>query len=44
MGNVVTINRPEVAALNEEAANKLTQGNKTEAVALVMRILLEQTA
>ena len=29
MANVVTINRPEVVALIEEAANKLTRGNKT---------------
>jgi hypothetical protein len=44
MVNVVTINRPEVVALIEEAANKLTDGNKTEAVALAMRRLLEETA
>jgi hypothetical protein len=44
MANVVTINRPEVVALIEEAANKLTRGNKTEAVALAMRRLLEQNA
>ena len=44
MANVVTINRPEVVALIEEAANKLTGGNKTEAVALAMRRLLEETA
>ena len=43
MANVVTINRPEVVALIEEAA-KLTDGNKTEAVALAMRRLLEQNA
>ena len=42
--NVVTINRPEVVALIEEAANKLTDGNKTEAVALALRRLLEETA
>jgi hypothetical protein len=39
---VVTINRPEVVALIEKAAEKLTAGNKTEAVALAMRNLLEQ--
>ncbi len=39
-----TINRPDVVALIEEAANKLTDGNKTEAVALAMRRLLEQDA
>jgi hypothetical protein len=41
---VVTINRPDVVALIEEAANKLTSGNKTEAVALAMRGLLERNA
>jgi len=44
MANVVTINRPEVVALIEEAANKLTAGNKTEAVALAIRRLLEANA
>lgn len=44
MANVVTINRPEVVALIEEAANKLTDGNKTAAVALALRRLLEDTA
>ena len=44
MANVVTINRPEVVALIEEAATKLTHGNKTEAVALALRKLLEQNA
>jgi hypothetical protein len=44
MAHVVTINRPEVAALIEQAAQKLTAGNKTEAVALGMRRLLEDTA
>jgi len=44
MATVVTINRPEVVALIEEAARKLTDGNKTEAVALGMRRLLEQDA
>ena len=44
MANVVTINRPEVVALIEEAAKKLTRGNKTEAVALAVRRLLEQNA
>ncbi|PYT96879.1 MAG: hypothetical protein DMG38_22175 [Acidobacteria bacterium] len=44
MANVVTINRPEVVALIEEAAKRLTHGNKTEAVALAMRRLLEQQA
>jgi hypothetical protein len=41
---VVTINRPEVVALIEKAAEKLTHGNKAEVVALGMRNLLEQTA
>lgn len=31
-------------ALIEEAATKLTHGNKTEAVALALRRLLEETA
>ena len=42
MANVVTINRPDVVALIEQAANKLTHGNKTEAVGLAVRRLLEQ--
>ena len=42
MANVVTINRPDVVALIEEAAERLTAGNKTEAVALALRRLLEQ--
>jgi hypothetical protein len=41
MANVVTINRPDVVALIERAATKLTRGNKTEAVALALRRLLE---
>jgi hypothetical protein len=44
MANVVTINRPDVVALIEKAADKLTKGNKTDAVALGMRLLLEQNA
>jgi hypothetical protein len=44
MATVITINRPEVVALIEEAATRLTNGNKTEAVALAMRRLLEQSA
>ena len=44
MATVVTINRPDVVALIEEAAERLTNGNKTEAVALAMRRLLEQDA
>ncbi len=43
MPNVVTINRPDVVALIDSAAKKLTGGNKTEAVALAMRRLLEET-
>jgi hypothetical protein len=42
MANVVTINRPEVVALIEEAAQKFTGGAKTEAVAMAMRRLLDQ--
>lgn len=37
MANVVIVNRPDVVALIEEAARKLTRGNQTEAVALAMR-------
>ena len=44
MPNVVTISRPDVIALIEEAAIKLTRGNKTEAVGLAMRHLLDQEA
>ncbi|HKI13484.1 MAG TPA: hypothetical protein VKA12_00425 [Roseiarcus sp.] len=44
MANVITINRPEVVALIEEAARKLTRGNKTEAVALAVRRLLDENA
>jgi hypothetical protein len=44
MPNVVTITRPDVIALIEEAAKKLTRGNKTEAVALAIRRLLDEDA
>jgi hypothetical protein len=44
MPTVVTINRPDVVALIETAANRLTGGNKTEAVALAMRRLLDTDA
>ena len=44
MPNVVTINRPDVIALIEEAAKRLAGGNKTEAVALAMRHLLDHDA
>ena len=44
MATVITINRPDVVGMIEEAATKLTDGNKTEAVALGMRRLLEQEA
>lgn len=44
MPAVVTINRPDVVALVEQAANKLTHGNKTEAIALALRRLLDQEA
>lgn len=44
MARVITINRPDVVALIEKAAKKLTGGNKTEAVALAVRRLLEQDA
>jgi hypothetical protein len=42
MPNVITINRPDVIALIEQAARKLTGGNKIEAVALALRRLLDQ--
>ena len=42
--SVVTINRPDVVADIERAANRLTGGNKTEAVALAVRRLLDQDA
>jgi hypothetical protein len=44
MPSVVTIDRPDVVALIERAAAKLTGGNNTEAVALAMRRLLEEDA
>ena len=44
MANVITINRPDVIILIEEAAKKLTGGSTTQAVALGMRRLLEQEA
>jgi len=44
MPNVVTITRPDVIALIEQAAKKLTRGDKTEAVALAMRRLLDEGA
>jgi hypothetical protein len=40
MAHMVTINRPDVVALVEKAAAKLTGGNKTEAIALGMQRLL----
>jgi hypothetical protein len=42
MAHVVTINRPEVVAMIEEAAGRLTSGNKTAAVALALRQLLDR--
>lgn len=42
MPNVVTITRPDVIALIEKAAKKLARGNKSEAVALAMRRLLDE--
>jgi hypothetical protein len=41
---VVTINRPDAVALIQAAADRFTKGNKTEAVAMAMRRLLEQDA
>jgi hypothetical protein len=44
MATVVTINRPDVVALIETVAARLTGGNKTESVALAMRRLLDLEA
>jgi hypothetical protein len=44
MATVVTINRPDVVALIEAMADRFTEGNKTEAVALAMRRLRDQDA
>jgi hypothetical protein len=44
MPTVVTITRADVIALIEQAARKLTGGNKTEAVAVAMRRLLDEDA
>lgn len=44
MARVITINRPDVVALIEQAAAQITGGNKTEAVALALRRLLEREA
>lgn len=44
VATVITINRADVVALVEEAAARLTDGNKTEAIALGMRRLLDQEA
>lgn len=44
MPTVVTINRPDVVSLIETAANRHTGGNKTEAVAMALRHLLESKA
>lgn len=44
MASVVTINRPDVVALIEKAADELTGGNKTELVATAVRRLLAETA
>lgn len=41
MAKVITINRPDVVALIEKAAAELTDGNKTEAVAMAMQRLLD---
>ncbi len=41
MAHVITINRPDVVALIETAARRLTGGNKTQAVMLAMQRLLE---
>jgi hypothetical protein len=43
MASVVTINRPDVVALIEKAADEITNGNKTELVAIAVRRLLKET-
>ena len=43
MATVVAVNRPDVVSLNERAADKLTHGNKTEAVAMAMQRLKPAT-
>lgn len=40
MPTVIIINRPDVVALIEVAANRLTGGDKTAAVAMALRSLL----
>ena len=40
----MTITRPDVIALIGKAAKKLARGNKTEAVAMAMRRLLDEDA
>ena len=42
MPAAITIHRADVVSLIEEAAAKLTGGNKTEAVALAMRHVLDK--
>jgi hypothetical protein len=44
MATVITIHRPDVVALIEEAARALTAGDKTQAVAMAMRRLLDEDA
>lgn len=44
MASVVTINRPDVVALIEKAADAMTGGNKTELVATAVRRLLDEAA
>ncbi|HSS87175.1 MAG TPA: hypothetical protein VLL30_25795 [Reyranella sp.] len=44
VASVVTINRPDVVALIEKAADEITGGNKTELVATAVRRLLAENA
>jgi hypothetical protein len=44
LASVVTINRPDVVALIEKAADEITGGNKTELVATAVRRLLAENA
>jgi hypothetical protein len=44
MAAMITITRPDIVSLIEEAAEKLTAGDKIEVVALALRRLLEKEA
>jgi hypothetical protein len=44
MASAVMIKRPDIVALIEKAADKITGGNKAELVAIAVRRLLEENA